>query len=84
MTADIDHTSRLHSWKDVGSSIYEGLEIMQRSSPSPRKSITRLLEPSLDSLDEDVFQKGNYESHMEKEIVEQAESIKQTMEGRVD
>ena len=76
-----------HSWKDMSSPIYDGLEVIpthlnkQHLKPGDkvRNSMSTSSVDSTDSLT-----KGPYSTYMEKEIMEQAEAVRQSMLGRVD
>ena len=83
MDDDDDNTSRTHSWKDVGSDVYDGLDVIITSHSTHRKT-SKSQRPNGETVDEEVFKTGKYGSHMEMEIMEQPNSIKQTMLGRVD
>lgn len=84
---NVTFRSASHSWKDVSSSVYDGLEVipthLKRSMKHGMKERNSASTSSVDSLD-GVLKKGPYETYMEKEIMEQAEAIHQSMLGRVD
>jgi len=80
---ELDHKSRLQSWKDPSSIVYEGLEIIP-TTPSSGRKISRVSCSSESSDLNSSVTKGEYDTFMEKEIMEQARSIKQSMLGRVD
>lgn len=84
---NVKFRSNSHSWKDPSSSIYNGLEVipthLKRSLKPGHKERNSASTSSMDSLD-GVLKKGPYQTYMEKEIMEQADAIHQSMLGRVD
>ncbi|XP_057290121.1 glutamine--fructose-6-phosphate aminotransferase [isomerizing] 1-like [Hydractinia symbiolongicarpus] len=74
--------NRAHTWKDISSALYDGLEVIPTRHVSPRTKSRNHSNCSVDVVDTVI--KGNYASCMEKEIMEQPKSIAQTMLGRVD
>jgi len=75
-----------HTWKDVTSPIYNGLEVIGTHTKSKARHSDRtrnsLSTSSVDSMD--GVGKGKYSTYMEKEIMDQPVAIKQAMAGRVD
>lgn len=75
-----------HTWKDVSSPLYNGLEVIATKSRSkirlPEGHHNALSTSSIESTDE--FGKGKYSTFMEKEIMDQPVAIKQAITGRVD
>ena len=74
-----------HTWKDVTSPIYNGLEVIGTHTKSKARLSGRARNSlSTSSVDSTDGSKGKYSTYMEKEIMDQPIAIKQAMAGRVD
>ena len=76
-----------HTWKDVTSPIYKGLEVIGTHSKTKSRIHGERTRNSLSTSSIDSSEgsgKGKYSTYMEKEIMDQPTAIKQAMAGRVD
>ncbi|XP_047134083.1 glutamine--fructose-6-phosphate aminotransferase [isomerizing] 2 [Hydra vulgaris] len=72
-----------NSWKDVNSSLYEGLEFIARNKQQ-HLQFTKVVNCSLSESKDNKNVDATIPTLMEKEIFEQPQSIQQSMLGRVD
>ena len=76
--------SQSHSWKDLESDLYEGLDVIPTRSIRGRRSKSQMSSCSSESDITIPDKSSRYGSYMEKEIMEQPKSIQHSMLGRVD